>query len=360
MLAQPPQSKTEALERQAGERLQTLQREAERLTSEEQTLLGDLRRLELDRQIKAEQFRKADAEVRAVSQQIDRTAERMRELQQRDHDERPILAARLVDIYKLGQGRYLRLLLSASDVRRFGEAMRTVAALAALDRTRVAAHQQTLAELTSTRDQLEQRRRQLEALRADAARAQVAADRAAAARNDRIRDIDQRRDLNAQFAGELQGAQQKLQGMLKDLGNTMTSGPAAALPLRPFQGDLDWPSDGPVRRKFNEAGSGSAPSNGILITAAEGTPALAIHGGVVAFADSFSGFGNLIILDHGSQAFSLYGNLLELFVKSGAHVEKGQTVGTVGPAPAGPAGLYFGLRIDGQPVDPLQWLKARK
>jgi septal ring factor EnvC (AmiA/AmiB activator) len=86
---------------------------------------------------------------------------------------------------------------------------------------------------------------------------------------------------------------------------------------------------------------------------------MAVHDGVVAFAGIFAGFGNLVILEHGSRAFSLYGDLLTITVKMGARVERGQTVGSVGPTPSGSDGLYFELRVDGQPVDPLQWLKKR-
>jgi septal ring factor EnvC (AmiA/AmiB activator) len=100
-------------------------------------------------------------------------------------------------------------------------------------------------------------------------------------------------------------------------------------------------------------------SNGIEIAAAEGTPSLAIHGGTVAFAGAFAGCGNLVILDHGAQAFSLYGNLLDIAVARGARLERGQPVGSVGFSLTGPAGLYFELRVDGRAVDPLQWLKKR-
>jgi len=119
-----------------------------------------------------------------------------------------------------------------------------------------------------------------------------------------------------------------------------------------------WPVAGALaRRPSRQAGASTA--NGIAIGAAEGTPVSAIHDGVVAFADTFGGFGNLVIVDHGSQSFSLYGDLLEVSVKKGARIERGQAIGTVGPAPAGPSELYFELRIDGQSVDPLQWLKKR-
>jgi septal ring factor EnvC (AmiA/AmiB activator) len=357
---QPERARTEALARRAGDRLQSLQREADRLASEERTLLGDLRRLEIDRQIKAEQFQQAAAAVTKVQGDLNATTERIDHLQQQDRAERPDLHARLVETYKLGRGRYLRLLLATSDLRRLGQAARAVAVMAKLDRDRIASHQLTLRELQSNRASLEARRKNVEALRAEAGRVQAAAGRAAQARNDLIRDIDRRRDLNAQLSGELQAAQQKLQVALRELGTGGAPVEAAALPLRPFRGDLDWPAAGPVRLRFNRTEGVRGPaSHGIEIAAADGAPAQAIHGGLVAFADTFAGFGNLVILDHGSQTFSLYGNLLDLAVTKGARVEHGQTVGRVGPSPAGPAGLYFELRIDGQPVDPLQWLRKR-
>lgn len=100
-------------------------------------------------------------------------------------------------------------------------------------------------------------------------------------------------------------------------------------------------------------------SNGIEITTADGAAATAVHDGVVAFAGSFAGFGNLVILDHGSQAFTLYGDLLEVSATRGTRVDRGQPIGSVGPLPSGGSGLYFELRVDGRPVDPLQWLKKR-
>jgi septal ring factor EnvC (AmiA/AmiB activator) len=352
--------RTEALARRATERLASLQREAEHLASEETTLLTDLRKLEVERQIKAEEFRQVDARYRQTAGELAAVNQRVRQLEERDRSQRPGLQARLVEMYKLGQGRYLRMLLSTSDLRRVGQASRTVAALADLDRQRIAEHERTINELKATRSQIETRRRELEKLRASAQRAHADADRAARARNDLIQDIDRRRDLNAQLASELAAAQQKLQGRLHEVGADAPAADAPALPLRPFRGDLEWPADGlTIRRRFDRAGVRGATSNGIEFAVAEGTPVRAIHEGVVAFADAFSGFGNLVIVDHGSRTFSLYGNLLDVGVKKGSRVERGQAIGSVGTTPAGPAGLYFEMRVDGQPVDPLQWLKRK-
>ncbi len=332
--------------------------EADQLAAQERTLLGELRRLEVEREIKAEELKQADAQVQEVTRQLEDTAQQMQALGQQEAAERPGLRARLVEAYKLGQGRYLRMLLSTSDLRRIGQATRTVAVLARMDRERIAEHQRTLAQLTAERAKLERRQRLVTAARADARHAEQEAVRAAAARDALIQDIDRRRDLNAQFTGELQSAQQKLQLALRALAGGEPAPAIAALPIGPFRGDLPWPVTGSVRQRFGgQAGTRATSSNGMEIGAAEGTSVVAVYDGVVAFAGSFAGFGNLVILDHGSKAFSLYGNLLEMTVKKGDQVERGQAVGTVGAPPAGQPGLYFELRVDDRPVDPLQWLK---
>jgi murein hydrolase activator len=357
---QADRAKTEALARRASDRLQTLQHEADQLASDEGTLLNELRKLEIDRQIKAEELRQATADADAAAAELAATTDRINELERRDLQERPDLRARLVEIYKLGRARYLRLLLSTPDVRQLGRTTRMVASMAQLDRDRVAEHQRTLDSLTTARGELVNRVRLMRSLRKEAERAGEATALAARARRDRIHDLDERRDLNAQFAGELQAAQQKLQATLRDLSNGAPTAEPLLLPLRPFRGALEWPTPGQVRRRFGPGtGPGVPESKGIEIAAAEGTPVQAVHEGTVAFADAFAGFGNLVIVDHGAQTFTLYGDLLEIAVKRGGRVERGQLVGSVGSAPAGPAGLYFEVRIDGRAVDPLQWLRKR-
>jgi septal ring factor EnvC (AmiA/AmiB activator) len=99
--------------------------------------------------------------------------------------------------------------------------------------------------------------------------------------------------------------------------------------------------------------------NGLEIAAPEGTPVRALHTGTVSYADPFTGFGNLVIVDHGENTYSLYGYLASMAVTRGAAVDSATEVGRVGMAPAGPAALYLEIRVDGRSVDPVQWLKPR-
>jgi len=81
----------------------------------------------------------------------------------------------------------------------------------------------------------------------------------------------------------------------------------------PFKGDLDWPVAGTVAggfgRQINRRFHTSVVSNGIRIAAEAETPVTAVHEGVVAYATTFTGFGKLVIIDHGLVTFSLYGYL---------------------------------------------------
>jgi murein hydrolase activator len=359
---QDDRARTEALARSTSDRLKALNQEADRLASEARTLLGDLRKLELERQIKDEELRQARADEQRVAAELGALNEEVARLESEEQAERPALRARLVELYKLGHGGYVRLLLSTSEARSVGQASRMVAAIARRDRDRMAAHQRRVGELKQTGLALDERRAQLAASRAAAERAQAGAAAALQKHEALISDIDRRRDLNAQLAGELQSTQQRLQSTLRDLPTGSAAAPAApaALPFAAHRGELDWPGAGPLRHRFGQSAAAAASSpNGIEITTQVGTPVRVVHDGTVAFADTFAGYGKLVIVDHGDQAFSLYGHLLDISVARGARVSRADPIGTAGFAVLGVPGLYFELRIDGQPVDPLQWLRKR-
>ncbi|HXD16647.1 MAG TPA: peptidoglycan DD-metalloendopeptidase family protein [Vicinamibacterales bacterium] len=347
-MAQSDRAATDAMARRVNERIRALQAEADRLASQSRTLLGDLRQLEIQRDIAAETVKTANATLAQAQAGLQQATDRLAALEQQREAQLPDLKVRLVDIYKRGRGGYARMLLDVHGVREFARALRAVAALTTINDTRISEHRHTLENLRHERDAMQQRTRELEAAAKDADRARLASQRAIAAREALLTQIDQRRDLNAQLAGELDVAYRRLQDQL---ANAAAGRPAeaVAVPLASFRGALDWP----VAGRFTRA------RNGIEISAPEGTPVAAVHPGTVDYADAFSGFGNMVIVDHGGNYFSLYGYLASAEVARGDHVDAGTQLGRVGTAPTGPPSLYFELRVDGRSVDPLQWLKAR-
>jgi septal ring factor EnvC (AmiA/AmiB activator) len=345
--------------RRVNDRVRALQAEADRLALQVRTLLGDLRQLELQRDIAAEQQKAAAAAVMQAQVAFEQTTARLNELEQQRASQLPDLKTRLVDIYKRGRGGYARMAFDVRGLREFARAMRAVAALTTINEQRMAEHRRTLADLQQQREAMEQRTRELEQAAEGAERARFAAQRAVAAREALIAEIDQRRDLNAQLAGELGVAAQRLQQQLVSLANGRSAEPVT-IPMASFRGAMDWPVAGRVSTAFGAPPRpGGAVRNGMEISAPEGTPVSAVHPGTVDYADAFSGFGNLVILDHGGNYYSLYGYLGSVEVTRGQHVDTGTELGRVGTAPAGPAALYFELRVDGRSVDPIQWLKPR-
>ena len=350
---------TDAMARRVNDRVRALQAEADRLALQVRTLLGDLRQLELQRDIAAEEEKTAAAAMMQAQRGLEQSTARLNALEQQRVAQLPDLKTRLVDIYKRGRGGYARMAFDVRGLREFARAMRAVAALTTINEQRMAEHRRTLAALQQQRDSMEQRTRALEQASEEAQRARFAAQRAVAAREALIAEIDQRRDLNAQLAGELGVAAQRLQQQLVSLTAGRPAEPVA-IPIASFRGALDWPVAGRVTAGFGSpARPGGASRNGMEISAPEGTPVAAVHPGTVDYADAFSGFGNLVIVDHGANYYSLYGYLGSVEVTRGQRVDAGTELGRVGTAPAGPAALYFELRVDGRSVDPIQWLKPR-
>jgi septal ring factor EnvC (AmiA/AmiB activator) len=351
---QTPQRRPQTPSERAAERIRALQREAEALVAQESKLLVELRKLELERQIKVEEVGNIERQQKETTRLLTDASARAEALQLIAEADRPDVEARLVQLYKLGRAGYWRLLLDVEDVRALGRVYRTASAMTHLDRERILGHQRTLEALAKERSTLQARAKELTALEHQASRARAALDRAVQNRTALVASIDERRDLNAQWISELQAAQQRLQTSIAQLDDT-------SLPFQPFKGALPWPARGGISSRFGRQPSSrfgtSIVRNGIEITVPESQIVRSVHEGVVAFADQFTGYGNLIIVEHGDGAFSLYGHLSSMQVQKGTQVEAQAPLGRSGRNPNGTPALYFELRVDGKPVDPLQWLQ---
>jgi septal ring factor EnvC (AmiA/AmiB activator) len=133
-------------------------------------------------------------------------------------------------------------------------------------------------------------------------------------------------------------------------GNTEFKGDFTTL-----KGSLSWPVKGRLAQTF---GSPRADSHwdGVLIEANEGTDIKAVTEGKVVYAEWKMGYGMLLIIDHGHGYMTLYAFNQSLYKHEGDWVEAGDVIATVGQSGGrSQAGLYFGIRQNGTPVDPLEW-----
>ncbi|WP_232281972.1 murein hydrolase activator EnvC family protein [Beggiatoa alba] len=124
-----------------------------------------------------------------------------------------------------------------------------------------------------------------------------------------------------------------------------------------LKGNLPRPVAGDITKKFGDELIGSLKYQGLLINAPLGDKITSIASGRIAFADWFRNMGQLIIIDHGKGYMSLYGHNQSLYVKTGDWVEAGTPIASVGNSGGrNITGLYFELRYQGVPVDPLTWI----
>lgn len=125
-----------------------------------------------------------------------------------------------------------------------------------------------------------------------------------------------------------------------------------------MKGQLRPPVAGKVGARFGTK-RGDGPSwKGMFIRTAEGAQIHAIAAGRVVFAQWLRGFGNLIIVDHGGQYMSIYGNNQSLLRREGDAVKSGDVIAAAGNTGGNEeSGLYFELRHRGKEFDPASWVK---
>lgn len=124
-----------------------------------------------------------------------------------------------------------------------------------------------------------------------------------------------------------------------------------------LKGQLRSPVAGKLAARFG-AKRGDATWKGVFIQATEGAEVHAVAGGRVVWANWMRGFGNLIIVDHGGQYLSIYGNNQSLLKQAGQVVKAGDTIASAGNTGGREeSGLYFELRHLGQAFDPATWIR---
>ena len=137
--------------------------------------------------------------------------------------------------------------------------------------------------------------------------------------------------------------------------------PDASVSSKPFgslKGLLNFPVKGELTNRYGAPREESGATwKGLFIRAVAGQTVHAIADGRVVYADWLRGFGNLLILDHGGGYMSLYANNEALLRQVGETVRSGDAIADTGASDFAPeSGLYFELRRDGKPFDPLAWV----
>jgi septal ring factor EnvC (AmiA/AmiB activator) len=180
-----------------------------------------------------------------------------------------------------------------------------------------------------------------------------------------LASLRQEKDARLRTLKELEQAALRLQKMIDEMSRrAVVKAPEfpAGQGFEGMKGKLEWPVRGQVSSAFGKSKhpefSAEVFRKGIDIEAPIGEEIRAVEKGRVVFAERFSGYGKMVIIDHGGRYFSVYAHLSEILTKIGDGVKRGETLGRVGDSESlAGSRLYFEMRKDGKSIDPLPWFR---
>jgi murein hydrolase activator len=316
----------------------------------------------------AQQRRQLNAELGRLKQQA-------RELEQHIDAERDRLGKLVYRQYVAGQPESLRLMLNRQDPN---ETARQLHYLGYISRARaelIASLRTNLDTLNTLAQRTTQKNADLRALESEEAKqkqrlVEEKADRQKVLSRASSEIARQRKEISTLKRNEQRLTQlidrlaREAERRRKSTGlrnNQLPDASASGSAFRKLKGNLRLPVIGELMNRFGGQRQDSGLSwKGLFISARSGQEVKAIASGEVVYADWLRGFGNLLILDHGGGYMSLYGNNEALLRQVGEKLRAGDTIASVGNSGGNPdSGLYFELRHQGRPFDPMPWVKLK-
>jgi septal ring factor EnvC (AmiA/AmiB activator) len=221
------------------------------------------------------------------------------------------------------------------------------------------AHQERVTE------ELSRKKEELNGQRRILAELQGAVRKDAEKKKQLLTSLRQEKADRARALKELEQAAVRLQKMMDEISRRPIGkrpGQAASQGIELSRGKLEWPVRGKIASGFGKTRhpefSAEVFRQGIAIEAPIGEEIKAVENGQIVFAERFSGYGKMVIIDHGNRYFSVYAHLSEILKKKWDKIERGETLGRAGDSDSlAGSGLYFEMRRDGKPIDPLPWFQ---
>lgn len=305
-------------------------------------------------------------EIKSLDRKIAQASKTSAQLKRRIQHNQEFVARRLVAMYKMNRLGKFHLLASAGSMQEFIQRQSALSRILAQD-------EKMRRELLENQNALEVSRVKLEAHKAlqkdSAAEYQEhirSMSRDRSLRKRLLADIRSQKALELAAIEALTQAADELDSEIKSLSGNMAAvgveKKGVQLTFSTYKGLLIMPVKGRIvhlfgpykNRKYNVTNFRS----GIDIKAERGEPIRAVFQGKVIYSGWFKGYGNMVIIDHGKNYYTIYAHLEEIFKSKGDAVETREVIATVGDTGSlEGAKLYFEVRHHGKPQNPLEWLK---
>lgn len=299
-------------------------------------------------------------EQAALARSIAETEAELARAEEALAERQDILAKRVRAIYMHGSLNYLDVIFGSKSFSDFTNRLELLKRILRADFTLISEIRERQAAIEAKKAEIEEKKRGLDALEAEAAAVQAAID---AKRAEEQAALDAAREHKAaaeQMERDLQAASADIREKIRARLRRKESGAESAAPVT-GTGQFAWPCEGPITSDF---GYRIHPifgtrifHSGIDIGVDYGTPIRAADSGTVIYADWIEGYGNAVIIDHGNGLQTIYGHNQELAVSEGQTVSKGTLIAYAGATgyATGPH-LHFEVRLNGEVVSPWNYL----
>ncbi len=356
-------------------RIVAMQREMDR-TSESKSEAADALR-ESERAISD-----SNRKLAGLAEQQRAADRKLNELQEREHrlsgsmaEQQALLGRLLYQQYLGGSQEYPKLLLSNRNPNQVSRDLQYYKHIARSRATQLAALRNDFTALNAVSTAVRAQRAELKSLRTEEAAQKKALEKEQHARQRILVKVSQQLRQQRREIGRLQRDENRLAQLVDKLTKMLAQPKSGSLfrndklpdnrfdgsPFNQLKGRLALPVKGEVANRFGAPRPDSTVLwKGLFLRTSPGQAVKAIAAGRVVFADWLRGFGNLLIIDHGKGYMSLYGNNETLYKQVGDMLHGGDTVAAVGNSGGNEdSGLYFELRHESKPLDPMKWLAVK-
>lgn len=353
-------------------RIGNLQRDLEKTTASKSEAADALR--ESERAISDSNRRLAELsrQQREAAQSLQQLQAQGAQLRLDIRGQQELLGRLLYQQYLGGQDEYLKLLLNNRDPNQVAREMQYYGYIARNRAAWLQTLRDNLARLQQVTDQTRQKSDEITSLQAQARTQKQSLEKDKRARQQVLGKISAQLTQQRREIGRLQRDENRLAQLVERLAKMLAQPKNRNVfsndklpddrfdgsPFEQLKGRLVLPVKGVVSNRFGTPRPDSTVLwKGLFLRAPADQPVKAVAAGRVVFADWLRGFGNLLIVDHGKGYMSLYGNNETLYKQVGDLLRGGDVIAAVGNSGGNEeSGLYFELRHDGQPMDPMKWV----
>jgi septal ring factor EnvC (AmiA/AmiB activator) len=341
--------------------LEDKRKQASDLAGREQDITGEIDRLNGEMSLNQELLRKLGQKKAVLLEDLAYAQSDLTRAEDSFGMASNLLGARLRGIYKFGRSEAMEVILTSKTFADLGNRIYYLSIVADHDLALMSDFEKTVETKRVLVDHIEGKRLRLEENEAEVAQETQNLKLKKEERDALVTQLKGKRYYYENMARDLQEASRNLEEVLSGLEDKRAGAGYTGTSFSGRMGRLVWPCEGEVISSF---GVETHPkfgtiikNNGIDIKASGGARVRAVGAGSVSFAGPLTGFGNCVIIDHGSGYYTFYGRLESIVVSTGYDVAEGDPVGFVGEtsAPEG-AVLHFEIRQGKKALDPELWL----